>query len=295
MNITVKTKILGIFGYPIGHTVSPSMHNAAIKALGLDMVYLPFEVKPSSLGEAVKGVRGLGMLGLNITIPHKITVVKFLDRISDEARLIGAVNVIVNKNGLLIGHNTDGKGYLASLKEEYGFTSKDKNIVILGAGGAARGIAAAIAREGARSITVANRTLSRGASLAKTFKSIFPHIRFEAIPLNKDTIKAYLEDTHLLINTTPVGMKVNKDLKMPLNAMPKDAIVSDIVYAPMETLLLKNAAQLRLTTHSGLGMLIHQGALSFKLWTGIDAPVEVMRKAALKALKPRGQGSRVRG
>ncbi len=299
MNITAKTKILGIFGYPVSHTISPAMHNAVIKAIGLDMAYLSFEVKPSNLKDAINGIKGLGMLGVNITIPHKETVIKFLDEVSEEARLIGAVNTIVNRDGRLIGHNTDGYGYVSSLKEDCNFNPSGKNIVILGAGGAARGILVALAQKGVNKITVANRTVSRGISLIKTFKGKLPGIKFEAIGLKEDVLKISLKDAHLLINATPSGMNYGASRpcrrdngntvalvqKIPLDSLPKTAIVSDIVYNPLETILLKNAKRLGLTIHGGLGMLIHQGAKSFKLWTGIDAPIDIMRKAARKALK----------
>lgn len=285
MKISGKTKILGIFGYPVSHSISPAMHNAAIKALGLDMVYISVEVKPSELKQAVALIKEIGMTGVNITIPHKEAVIRFLDEVSEEARLIGAVNTIVNKNGRLIGHNTDGYGYISSLKQEMHFNPKGKNIVILGAGGAARGILAALAKKGPKTITVANRTVARGVSLAKAFKKKFPSVKFEAIDLDKNILKAYFQDANLLINTTSVGMKQRKALQIPLEALPKTAVVSDIVYNPLQTLLLKKANGLKLAAHGGLGMLIHQGARSFKLWTGHNAPIDIMTKAALKALK----------
>ena len=285
MNITTKTKILGIFGCPISHSISPAMHNAIIKALGLDMIYMPFEIKPSNLRDAVNGIKGFGMLGVNITIPHKEAVMKLLDDISEEARLIGAVNTIVNKDGRLIGYNTDGYGYVASIKEDCDFNPKNKRVIILGAGGAARGISAALAKSGAKKIIIANRTLSRADNLIKTFKRKFPDTKFEAIGLEEDILMTYFQDINLLVNTTSVGMEKNEILEIPLEALPKTAIVSDIVYNPLQTLLLKKADKLGLTAYGGLSMLIHQGAKSFKLWTGIDAPVNVMRKAALKALK----------
>lgn len=289
MNITAKTKILGIFGYPTGHTISPAMHNAVIKALRLDMVYLPFEVKPSELREAIKCIKSIGMIGVNITIPHKEAVIKFIDDVSEEARHIGAVNTIVNKDGRLIGHNTDGYGYITSLKEECNFNPKGKNIAILGAGGAARGILVALSVKKPKTIVIANRTLARAISLIKAFKGKFPETKFKAVDLNKDILKKYFKEIELLVNTTSVGMKKNETVEIPLELLPKTAVVSDIVYNPLETLLLKKAKKLGLTTHSGLGMLVHQGVKSFKLWTGMDAPIEVMRKAALKALKIGGR------
>ena len=285
MNITAKTKILGIFGYPIRHTISPVMHNAVIKALGLDMIYLPFGIKPSNLKDAVNGIKGFGMLGVNITIPHKEAVMKLLDDISEEARLIGAVNTIVNKDSRLIGHNTDAYGYIESIKWDCKFNPKDKRIIILGAGGAARAVSAALAKGGAKKIVIANRTLSRADSHIKTFKRKFPDTKFEAIGLDEYILRTYFQDINLLVNTTSVGMEKNEVLGIPLEALPKTAIVSDIIYNPLQTLLLKKADKLGLAAHGGLSMLIRQGAKSFKLWTGIDAPVNIMRNAALKALK----------
>lgn len=285
MTITGETKISGIFGYPVSHSISPAIHNAAFKALGLDMVYLPFEVKPSDLKHAVTGIKALGLLGVNITIPHKETVIKFLDHVSEEAAIIGAVNTIVNKDGQLIGYNTDGRGYASSLREETDFNPKDKNIVMLGSGGAARGILAALAEQKPKAIVIANRTVSRAAMLVRFFKPRFPWIKFEAAGLDKNSLEKHFEDAHLIINATSVGMKQAQAIEVPFDALSKNAIVSDIVYNPLKTALLKKAGKLSLATHSGLGMLIHQAALSFNLWTGMDAPIDVMRKAALKLLK----------
>lgn len=285
MTITAKTKILGIFGYPIRQTISPAMHNAVIKALGLDMIYMPFAIKPSNLRDAVNGIKGIGMLGVNITIPHKEAVMKLLDDISEEARLIGAVNTIINKDSRLIGHNTDGYGYVESIKGDCNFNPKDKRIIILGAGGAARAVATALAKGGAKKIIIANRTLSRANNIIKTFKRKFPDTKFEAIGIDEYILRTYFQDINLLVNTTSVGMEKNAILGIPLEALPKTAIVSDIIYNPLQTRLLQKADKLGLPAHGGLSMLIRQGARSFKLWTGIDAPVNIMSKAALKALK----------
>ncbi|MBI5893868.1 MAG: shikimate dehydrogenase [Deltaproteobacteria bacterium] len=289
MKITGKTKILGIFGYPITHTLSPLMHNAAIERLGLDMVYLPFEVEHKDLKNVVDAIRALNIIGVNITIPHKESVIKFLDEVSDDARLIGAVNTIVNKNGKLIGYNTDGEGYVNSLKNELGFDVKGKNIVILGAGGAARGIVFAIAKKGAKKIVIANRTIKKAVSLANEFKRHFKEAEILASGIDEQSFKKYLTDIHLIINTTSIGMNDKGDLKIPFALIPKNAVVSDIVYKPLLTKFLKNAERFGIKTHSGLGMLVEQGALSFKLWTKKDMPKIIVYKTLQKKLARSGR------
>ncbi len=285
--IDSETKVLGIFGDPIGHTLSPIIQNAAIKELGLKMVYVPFHVTPGNLKDAVASIKALGMPGVNITIPHKERVMEFLDATTDEARKIGAVNTIVNRDGHLTGHNTDGAGYITSLKAETGFECSGKNIVILGAGGAARGIMAAILAEAPASVTLVNRTVDRADSLAEDLGSECAEVKIHTVPLEKGPLQPRIEAADLLINSTSVGMggKVPfNPLVLSLDKLPSEAIVSDIVYKPLNTALLRSAKMTGHTVHKGLGMLIHQGALGFELWTGEKAPVETMRKAALKAL-----------
>lgn len=283
MNISGKTKILGIFGYPIEHTLSPAMHNAAIEALGLDMVYLPFEVRPAGLGIAVEAIRSLDILGINVTIPHKSAIIPCLDRVSEEARVIGAINTIVNRGGELIGYNTDGEGYVRSLKRELDFNLKGKKVLLLGAGGAARGILVSIAREGPKDVIVANRTVAKASALVRELKGRFPDVGMTALGLIPEILKVHLGGTTLLINATSLGMR-REGIGLPLDALPDDAVVSDIVYKPLMTPLLKEASALGLITHNGLGMLVEQGALSLKLWTGLDAPREIMREVVLKSL-----------
>lgn len=284
MNITGNTKILGIFGCPITHTLSPLMHNTAIDKIGLDMVYLPFEVEPEDLGTAVNAIRALNIIGVNITIPHKEAVIKFLDEVSDDARLIGAVNTIVNKNGRLIGYNTDGDGYLASLKRDLGFNVRGKNILILGAGGAARAIIFAIAKKGAKRIVIANRTIKKAVYIYNKFKGHFRGVEILTLGIDKQELKKRLIDANLVINTTSASMEGKEDLEIPFNAISKKAVVSDIVYKPLATRFLKNADRSGIKTHSGLGMLVEQGALSFKLWTKKDMPKGIVYKTLQKKL-----------
>ena len=284
MTFTGATKTVGVFGYPVTHSLSPAMQNAAIESAGLDMVYLPFSVEPSMLRGAVSAVRALNMAGVNLTIPHKEAVMEYLDEISDEARIIGAVNTIVNDNGRLIGYNTDGRGYLQSVREEAGFEPAAKSIVIIGAGGAARGIINALAREGTASIAIANRTLPRAERLAAEFKPLYPTVTITPLPLEADPLRATLQSASLVVNTTSLGMEGKGKVDIALDELPKHSIVSDIVYNPRTTDLLTRAADLGLAAHGGLGMLVCQGALGFTLWTGCEAPVAVMRSAAEEAL-----------
>ena len=285
--IDSDTKVLGIFGDPIGHTLSPVIQNAAISELSLNMIYVPFHVTPGALKDAVASIKALGMPGVNITIPHKERVMEFLDDMTDEARKVGAVNTIVNTDGRLTGHNTDGAGYITSLRAETGFEANGKNIVILGAGGAARGIMAAILAEAPASVTLVNRTVSRADTLAEDLGSGYVDVKIHTVPLEKGPLKERIEEADLLINSTSVGMggKVPfNPLVLSLDSLRGEAVVSDIVYKPLNTALLRSAKSTGHKVHQGLGMLIHQGALGFELWTGKKAPVDIMRSAALKAM-----------
>ncbi len=288
MKITGSTRVAGIFGDPVEHSLSPAMHNAAFDSMGLNMAYVPFHVGAGTLKVlkgAVAGIRALNIFGVNVTIPHKQKVIKYLDAVDPSALAIGAVNTIVNKDGALHGYNTDGSGYLLSLREELGFTPENKNIVLLGAGGAARGIFFSLIHGKARSIVIANRTLKRAVRLASEFKSHAGGTEIKTTGLKKNLIKPFAADADLIINTTSLGLMGHGKADLPLEDLPSKAIVSDIVYRPIETDLIKDARKMGLPTHTGLGMLVHQGALSFELWTGLTAPVEVMRAAALEELK----------
>jgi len=279
MNIDGSTKIVGIFGYPVEHTASPCMHNAAFEALGLNWVYLPFEVTPENLELAVKAISPLNIQGVNLTIPHKKDTVPFLDGLSPEAKFIGAVNTIVKKNNKLIGHNTDGQGFIKSL-EENKISVSGKKILILGAGGASFGISRELILKGADKLFVANRTLKKAEDLKKMLDEI------EVLPLEKDSLKSALKDTNIVINTTSIGMKKDDPSLIDDDYLTSsiEAVV-DIIYNPPETKLLRIAKNKGIKTINGLGMLLHQGALSFQLWTGKKAPIGVMRKALYKKIK----------
>lgn len=282
------TKIVGILGDPIDHTLSPVMHNAAFRALGLDWVYIPARVRPSDLGAALRGIRAMGWAGINLTIPHKERATRLVDRASREARLTGAVNTIVCTPRGLVGHNTDGPGYVAALREELGFDPGKKRVVMLGSGGAARGIAVALLSRGVSRLTILNRTSRRASALARRLGRGFRGSRISWGGLTRESVLQAFAEADLLVNATAVGMGGTAHRGLPLKELPGAAIVSDIVYMPMRTPLLVAASRIGLRTQGGLGMLLHQGAKAFELWTGEQAPIDVMRRALRRALSRAG-------
>ncbi len=286
MKIDGRTKLVAIFGDPVEHTLSPAIHNLAFDSLGLNLVYAPFHVRPVDLKAAVSSIRALGFAGANITIPHKEKVMRFLDDLDHHAREAGAVNTIVNKKGRLIGYNTDGIGYLLSLREDTGFAVKGKKVIILGAGGASRAIFYAILDAKPGSVVISNRTPKRAEDLAREFGKKFKKTVIRTIPFEKSFLSEEARDADLLINTTSLGMMNQGRLDFPVDHLPEGSVVSDIVYRPLDTELLKRARKRGLKTHDGLSMLVRQGSIGFELWTGKKAPVEAMKKAALKALGP---------
>lgn len=274
-----------LLGNPVAHSLSPIMHNKAFKELGLDMTYYSCQVSQEYLEDAVKGIKALGIIGANVTIPYKEKVIPFLDRITPMAESIGAVNTILSHHGQLIGHNTDGMGFVYSLKEE-GFQAKGKTIAILGAGGAAKGIAVALAAEEPAEINIIVRTTDKGQELKNILQKVFSK-EISVIPLqNMAAIDSCLQNSHLLVNTTPVGMHphVEQEPLITLNKQHSHLVVADLIYNPLKTKLLTMAKQLGCKTISGLGMFIHQGALAFELWTQQKAPIETMRKAVMENL-----------
>lgn len=273
------TVLYGVIGDPIRHSKSPIMLNRAFREKGINGAYAAFHVTPSQLEQAIAGVRGLGFRGLNVTIPHKIEVMAFLDEISEGARAIGAVNTIVNENGRLIGYNTDGIGYVRSLKEEIEPNLAGSTIIVLGAGGAARGILWALAQEKPAAILVANRTESKSVELAASFS---PDYRITSIPWSD--LREACSSADIIINTTSVGMSPNVDaLPIDVSWLKPRSIASDLIYNPLKTTFLQQAEQLGCRVHGGLGMFIYQGAYAFEYWTGEPAPVDAMREAVLES------------
>lgn len=280
--ISGKTQVYGIIGDPIEHTVSPAMHNAAFSELGLNCRYIPFKVLPEDLEASLQGIRALNIRGINITIPHKVAAIRYLDEIDPPVENYGAVNTVVNENGYLKGYNTDASGFLKALQEQ-GVNPMRKNIVLLGAGGAARAISVMLADKGAE-LTILNRHLPAAKSLADRIVRLY---RREArvLELNEDNLKTTTDEADILINTTSVGMYPNSN-ETPVQPgfIKKGQVVADIVYNPLKTLLITEAEQRGAHVIGGIEMLVWQGATAFELWTGITPPVEIMRTAAIKAL-----------
>jgi shikimate dehydrogenase len=279
-------RVIAIFGDPIGHSLSPVIQNAAFSHLDLPFIYHAFHVRPGrELKDAVAAIKALDMAGANTTIPHKESVIEHLDIISADARAIGAVNTIVNKDNQLTGYNTDGLGYVRSLVEETAFDSNGKNILIIGAGGAARGIIFALLKNTPNRITIMNRTLEKAEKLAGELSSAHKDTPITIAELNdRESIK----EAALIINTTSIGMvwtAMADETPISLEYTCNDTIISDIVYMPLLTPFIKQAIKKGLKTHTGLGMLVCQGALGFELWTDTPAPIDIMMKAARKALE----------
>jgi len=279
---TKMVKVVGIYGYPIKHSLSPVMHNAAFKALKLDFIYLPFAVKPEDLEIAVKTIRVLGLKGMNVTVPHKEKVMKYLDTLDSSASEVHAVNTISNQNGKLIGYNTDGIGFLKSLKGK--FNSRGKKVVLLGAGGAGKAIADALAKSKVSSLTIIDPNKEKAKETALLVEKMCKVSGVKCKLTVNGQLSTVNSDVVLLINATPLGMRPNDPLPVNLKYLHKDLFVYDIVYN-RETELLKEAKRIGAKTLSGLEMLIYQGAEAFRIWTGREAPIEVMREAVATALK----------
>lgn len=277
---------LGIIGYPIAHSMSPAFQQAALDACGVRSQYLAYQVAPDEVGPFINGLRQPGIVGINVTVPHKETVMPFLDEIDDWATEAGAVNTIVNRGGRLSGHNTDGYGFLRALREGANFEPRGRRTLILGAGGAARGVTLALAREGVSHLTIANRTPERAGNLAHLARN--RGITSRAIALGGRGLAEASADADLIVNCTSIGMTHGPgEDRSPLDAriIPPAALVNDLVYNPLETRLLREAAQAGARTLGGIQMLVYQGAASFEMWLERPAPVPVMLQAAIRAMQ----------
>lgn len=269
-----RSELVGAFGCPIDENPTGVMEEAAFAAKGLDYRYLTVKVEKDDLADAMKAVKAFNMKGINITIPHKVKVLEYLDELSQAASIIGAVNMIVNKNGRLYGENTDGKGYLKSLTDA-GISPEGKVITVLGAGGAARAISVECALAGAKKIYIANIVRKQGEELVELLKE---KTGAEAEFIMWDEKIKVPEDTQILSNATSVGLFPNTDQKPDINydTVKSDMVVTDVIFNDPHSLFLQEAEKRGAKTINGLGMLVNQGALNFTMWTGVDAPVDVM-------------------
>ncbi len=270
MTIDQHTKLYGVVGHPIGHSLSPTMHNAAFRATGVNAVYLAFDTM--DIEGCIKGIKALGIRGMSVTIPHKSAVIPLLDELDALAEQIGAVNTIVNNHGFLTGYNTDAVGALRALEEKVEL--EGKTCVIIGAGGAARAIGFILKNHGVR-LSISNRSVESGENLARYLDCSFvPLAEIENVSMD------------ILIHSTPVGMYPHDEqCLIPREILRKEMVVMDIIYNPLESTLLKRARSQGCLTIDGLGMFIHQGAEQFRLWTGLEAPVEIMRGEVEQALR----------
>jgi len=282
--ISGKTKICGVIGDPIEHTMSPVMHNAAFSKLGLDYLYVAFRVKKAELGRAIDGMRALNITGLNVTIPHKVSVIPYLDKLDPLVEKIGAVNTITNNEGVLTGDNTDTTGFLQALRDK-GIEPAEKDVVILGAGGVSRAISFILAEKRAN-LVILNRKLELdwAEKLAGEISEVFQK-EVPALELNEDNLAAVVERSVILVNATSVGMTPESDeTPVPARLLKPGLVVFDAVYNPIRTRLRREAEAVGAQTIGGLDMLVWQGALAFEKWTGRKAPVELMKKEAIKVL-----------
>ncbi len=283
-SISGKTIVCGIIGDPVEHSLSPALHNAALKVLGLDYVYAPFHVVGAQLRHAIDGMRALGLRGLNVTVPHKVDVIPMLDRVDSLANKIGAVNTIINDSGHLTGYNTDATGFIQALLE-IGLNPDHKKVTVIGAGGAARAIVFALAQYGAK-VVILNRSPARAQELAGRVSKAFKRTSVSNLALDTENLRKALDDSELIVNTTSVGMAPEiSATPVPADLLNKSHIVFDIVYNPSKTRLLQEAEAAGARIVTGVDMLVYQGAAAFEKWTGRTPPVVVMKSALLEAMR----------
>ena len=280
MEKNYRAEITGVFGDPVDGNPTGVMEEAAYEACGLNYRYLTLKVTREDFDDAMKSIRALHMKGMNLTMPHKITVLPYLDEVSEAAGIIGAVNTIVVRDGKLFGENTDGKGFVQALKNKV-VSLQDKKIVILGAGGAAKAIAVECALAGASQVTIINRTKEKAEELAQVLTA---HTKAQAVGMKWESEQKIPADTDILINATSIGLMPDAAAKPDIDydSISSEMVVSDVVFNPAETLFLKEAAARGAKTVNGLGMLACQGALNFTLWTGVEAPLEIMEETLRK-------------
>lgn len=277
--ISGTTKLIALLGNPVAHSKSPKMHNTALKYLNLDYTYLAFEVESDQFKNAVYGLKSLGVVGFNVTMPYKQSIIPFLDELSEEAELCEAVNTVKNHHGRLIGYNTDGMGFIMSLKEQ-GIQVEHNKFSVIGAGGAAKSIVIQLAMQGASEIVLFNRSEQRAKHLVRIIRSRFPECSIHWREIDPLTMAVECKESEALIHTTNVGMGSEKERSLITDStvFHKDLFVADLIYAPSKTKFLKLAEQNGCRIMNGLGMIIGQGALAFQIWTGKEMPISLVKK-----------------
>jgi shikimate dehydrogenase len=280
---------LGVFGDPVAHSLSPEMQNAALRACDIDAQYTRFHIRPNELRSALRFLRNLDFVGVNLTVPHKIAGLSQIDEADESARRAGAVNTIRLCDKKLIGSNTDGDGFLRAIRSEFSVDVRDLRVMMIGAGGGTgRAIAWQCALENCERLVLVNRTLEKANALAERLRPFFmeprvlgPMARLEAIAWEESAIRMQLADTDLIVNATPLGMNSSDPAPIPARLLAPHHMVFDCVYGPSKTALLRAAEQAGARSANGISMLLHQGALSFSIWFDREPPIDAMRKALL--------------
>ncbi|HJL91576.1 MAG TPA: shikimate dehydrogenase [Acidimicrobiales bacterium] len=281
MRISGSTTLVGVIGNPVKHSLSPVILNAAFREAKMNWVYTAFETPEEKLADAISGIRALGIAGLSVTMPHKASVCPLLDEISDSAKTLQAVNCIVNDAGNLKGHNTDGDGFLDAVKHDAGMDIAGKKVLVIGSGGSARSIIHSLGKAGVREIAVMNRTKKKAFDALELAGPVGRYVE-------ENEISEVVSEADLVINATPIGMSDTEDItNFPVepNLFTKGQLAVDLIYHPISTPWMKALRDRKVEAHGGLSMLIFQAARAFKLWTGKEAPVDAMRKAALDEIE----------
>ncbi len=278
-----STRFAAVFGDPVAHSLSPAMHNAAYAALKLNRVYIACHVTPDRLPDALRAIPALGLLGVNLTVPHKQAALKIVRRLSAEARLLGAINSVVNRGGMLYGDNTDARGLELALRE-LDLALRGRLAIVIGAGGAAAAAIVAVARLRAARIVIVNRTRARAERLARRFARLPGPDQIHAAGLDELRDPALMGAAAIVMNATPMGLKTARFVSLDYRATGRDCLFYDLIYAPRLTPFLKPAAALGRPVADGAAMLLHQGALAFRLFNGVPAPIPVMRSALMEQL-----------
>jgi shikimate dehydrogenase len=283
MQIDGNTRLVGIIGSPLDHTLSPAVHNAAFDYLGLNWCYVPLPVEEVRLEQAVEGIKALHFAGVNVTMPFKTGVIGLLDEVAMFAESVGAVNTILIDKGKLIGYNTDGRGFYTALVRDLGYDVKGRSVLVLGAGGASRSVTVSLALAGCGSITIVNRSPGRSEQLAEIIRKSAPEIQVSWLT-PEDNYDIVVAESDVIINATPLTT-FNGVLRVPVSLLNKNQLVCDLNYSLYQPPLLQEAEARGAQVMDGKGMLLYQAAAAFEIWTGLEAPVEVMRAALVRALE----------